>query len=171
MGAQDQGVVVGRWTVIPRTLCLITNSDDLLLMKRGLHKRAFPGRYNGIGGHIERDEDPLTSARREIQEETGLIVRDLRLRGINNIDAKQEVGIMLLIFTAISDSRDVIDSDEGSLHWIPLSQALHGDLPLVEDLPILLPRLFGEKASFAPYYAHCHYDEADQFIMTFVDGI
>lgn len=82
MGSKDQGTDTSRWKVIPRTLCFITNGADVLLMKRAMHKRAFPGRYNGIGGHIERDEDPFTSARREIREETGLAVDDLRLRGI-----------------------------------------------------------------------------------------
>jgi len=54
---------------IPRTLCFITHGSDVLLMKRGEHTRIFPGRYNGIGGHLERDEDPLTGALREITEE------------------------------------------------------------------------------------------------------
>jgi len=62
MGAKDQGAdaTAGRWLVIPRTLCFVTHGDDVLLLKRAGHKRVYPGLYNGVGGHLERDEDPLT---------------------------------------------------------------------------------------------------------------
>ncbi|PJF37889.1 MAG: hypothetical protein CUN55_19790, partial [Phototrophicales bacterium] len=62
MGANEQGanVTSGRWLTIPRTLCFIFNGDDVLLMKRSPHRRVFPNCYNGVGGHIERDEDPYT---------------------------------------------------------------------------------------------------------------
>lgn len=140
MSAQ-QGIDPARWSVIPRTLCFILNGEDMLLMQRGLHKRAFPGRYNGIGGHVERDEDVYTSALREITEETGLTVHDLTLRGTMHIDAGQMTGILLYILpdTATSDSRTVTDCDEGTLHWIALDK-MH-DLPLVDDLPAILARL------------------------------
>src|SRR5215813_2874096 len=120
MGASEQGAnaTEGRWLTIPRTLCFVLNGDDILLMKRGSHKRVFPNRYNGVGGHIERDEDPLTSARREIKEETGLDVRDLRLRAVYNIDAGETTGIVLFVFTALSDTRAVKANNEGTLHWI-----------------------------------------------------
>jgi 8-oxo-dGTP diphosphatase len=167
MGATDQGAdpAGGRWMTIPRTLCFITNGSDVLLMKRGENRRVFPGRYNGIGGHLERNEDPITGARREIIEETGLDVTDLRLRGITNVDAGQAAGIMLFTFTAVAASRDLIDCDEGTLHWVPMAEV--NDLPLVEDLPLLLPRLFGENASSEIFFAHMRYDKQDRVILTF----
>ncbi len=167
MGAQDQGVDLssGRWITIPRTLSFVTNGGDVLLIKRGLHKRAFPGRYDGIGGHLERGEDPLTGALREIVEETGLTVHDARLRGISHIDTGQAAGVLLFIFTARSETRQVAECDEGTLHWVSISEA--NALPLVEDLPILLPRLFGNRAPDTPFFAHVRYDQADQMIMTF----
>ncbi len=168
MGAQDQGIVGGRWMVIPRTLGFIRQGDDVLLMKRAAHRRVFPGRYNGIGGHLERDEDPLSGMLREIQEETGLApdqVSRVALRGICHIDAGQEAGIILFVFTAVAASRQVKANEEGSLHWVPLSHV--NSLPVADDLPILLPRLFGPKASQVPFFAHTHYDSHDQMIMAF----
>lgn len=170
MGSYEQGADArdGRWIVIPRTLCLVTNGDDVLLMKRAAHKRVFPNQYNGLGGHIERDEDPLSSARREIQEESGLRVRDVRLRAVYNIDAGKSSGILLFVFTAISDSRDVTENSEGTLHWIPQARLL--DLDLVEDLPIILPRVLAMQPDDPPLFIHVSYDDRDQIQMRFADN-
>lgn len=169
MNASEQGAnaVDGRWIVIPRTLCFITNGDDVLLMKRAPHKRIFPNRYNGVGGHIERNEDPLTSARREILEETGLNVRELELRAVYNIDANEESGILLFVFVARSNSREVIANSEGTLHWIPISKVFQFDL--VEDLPIILPRVLDTSTSDFPLFLHVGYDADDCIQMRFAN--
>lgn len=169
MGAQAQGASATgqRWLTVNRTLILITNGDHVLLMKRALTKRIFPGYYNGVGGHIERDEDPLSCAVREIREETGLTVHRVRFRGVYNIDAGDANGIVLFIFTAESNTRDVIFCDEGTLEWIPLDAVQR--LNLVEDLPLIWPRLFGEQVSESPFFAHVSYDRNDQIVMRFAE--
>jgi 8-oxo-dGTP diphosphatase len=169
MGANEQGAnaTANRWLTIPRTLSFVLNGDDVLLMKRAAHKRVFPNRYNGVGGHIERDEDPLTSAKREIKEETGLDVRDLNLCAVYNIDAGEATGILLLVFTATSDRREVTANAEGTLHWVGREQ-LH-ELDLVEDLPILLPRILERQTGDLPHFVHMSYDAADQIQMRFAE--
>ncbi len=169
MGANDQGVDKARWAAIPRTLCFVTNGNDVLLLKRAAHKRAFPGLYNGVGGHLERNEDPYSGAVREIHEETGLSVSQVQLRGITHIDPRGEVGILLFIFTAVTESREVGICDEGTLEWIPLTRVF--DLPLVEDLPTVLPLLFGDAKIGLPFFAHVRYNDADQLIMTFAANV
>lgn len=171
MGSQEQGAdaTAGRWLVIPRTLCFVRNGPDILLMKRAPHKRVFPGRYNGVGGHIERDEDPLTSARREIMEETGLTVHDLCLRAVYNIDVGADTGIVLFVFTASSDSRDLAQTPEGELQWVPVDAV--GNLDLVEDLPLLLPRVLALPSDAAPLFVHVSYDEQDNIRMRWADEI
>lgn len=161
MGANEQGANAtdGRWLTIPRTLCFVTNGDAVLLMRRAAHKRVFPNRYNGVGGHIERDEDPFTSAKREILEETGLSVHDLKLRAVYNIDAGETTGIILFVFTALADQRAVTANDEGTLHWIPKTVVTHVDL--VEDLPLILPRILEMKDWDVPLSVHVSYDEDD----------
>lgn len=171
MGANDQGanLTEGRWLTIPRTLCFVTNSNDVLLMKRAAHKRVFPNRYNGVGGHIERNEDPLSGARREIHEETGLQVRDLRLRAVYNIDTKAETGITLFVFTAVSDSREFTANNEGTLHWIAKNTVLEYDL--VEDLPTILPRILDMNVDDTPLFVHVSYDGADRIQMRFAQTV
>lgn len=170
MGAKEQGAdaTAGRWMTIPRTLCFIRHGNDVLLLKRGEHKRIFPGLYNGVGGHIERDEDPLTGAIREMQEETGLDVTNVHFRGVIHVDAGAESsGILVFVVTAEAASRAFTNSEEGTLEWVPLNEI--DALPLVEDLPILLPMLFDEENETAPFFAHASYDSADNLQMIFAN--
>ena len=181
MNASQQGVdtpdVDRRWLTVNRTLCFVTHSEDVLLMKRSASRRIFPGRYNGLGGHIERDEDPLRCAQREIGEESGLQVplSALRLHGVSIIDAGQATGIMLFVFTAAVKSKPILlaESPEGTLHWLPIHAAL--DLPVVDDLPVLWPRLFPSQRSLpeneiiSPFFAHVSYDQNDQMLMRFAE--
>jgi 8-oxo-dGTP diphosphatase len=169
MGAKQQGAnqSTNRWMTIPRTLAFIRNGDDILLMKRAANKRIFPNLYNGLGGHIERDEDPLTGAKREILEESGLSVQNLRMRAIYNIDAGQETGILLFVYLGESDSREItVETEEGRLEWIPIVK-LH-DYDLVEDLPLILPRILEMEKTTPPYSVHVSYDENDSIQMRFV---
>ncbi len=170
MGRTDQGVLVAadRYQVIPRTLCFITYGDEVLLLRGAPDKRIWANRYNGIGGHIERGEEIWTAARREIREETGLEVTDLRLRGIVHVDAGDpRRGVLLFVFTAKSPTRQVSPSREGTLVWVPWQDALQ--LDLVEDLPTLLPRLFQGPEDASPFLAHYRYDDQDRLVITFAD--
>ncbi|MBI5961380.1 MAG: NUDIX domain-containing protein [Chloroflexi bacterium] len=159
---------MARWQVIPRTLCFITHGDDVLLLKRGEHKRIYPGRYNGVGGHIERDEDALTGAIREMQEETGLDVNNVRFRGHLHVDSGDQNGIMVFVFSAEATSRDFKDSEEGTLAWVHRETV--EDLPLVEDLPILIPLIFDSASDTPPFFAHTSYDTEDELVMVFANS-
>ncbi len=168
MGHEDQGVEKGRerYQVIPRTLAFITNGDDVLLLRGGPQKRLWAGLYNGVGGHVEQGEDIYQAVLREIKEETGLDVHEVRLRMVGHIDARDpRLGIMIFVFTAVAGSRDVTSSEEGTLSWVPCN-----NLPLqhvVEDLPLLLPRILAMGPTDPPFYAAYGYDEADHLQVTF----
>ena len=169
MPKHDQGVEVSlqrnRYTVIPRTLIFLTRGDKVLLLHGAPTKRIWANKYNGIGGHVERDEDIFSAAQREIREETGLEVENLRLAGLINIDGDQPTGIMLFVFTATARSGDPIPSEEGSLEWIHRDQLAQIDL--VEDLTTILPRALDLPPHTSPFFAHYHYDEQEQLIIRF----
>jgi 8-oxo-dGTP diphosphatase len=171
VGRQEQGVFAsdGRYQTVPRTLSFILYGDDVLLLKGAPDKRLWPNRFNGVGGHVERDEDVCAAALREICEETGWEadnVEDVRLRGLINVDAgHSQLGVMLFVFTARARTRETCASAEGTLEWIPGSRLL--DYALVEDLPHLLPRLLSMPKDAPPLYAHYSYDEHDELIIRF----
>jgi 8-oxo-dGTP diphosphatase len=146
----------------------VFNGNDILLMKRAAHRRIFPNRYNGVGGHIERDEDPFSGAKREIKEETGLDVHDLQLRAVHHIDAGEETGIMMFVFTATSDNRVLRDTgEEGTLRWVARDEILA--LNLVDDLPQLLPRILAMGKTDPPFFAHISYDASDTIQIRFAE--
>jgi len=122
---------------IPRVLCFITHGDDVLLLRRAPDKRLWANRYNGIGGHVEPGEDVYSAARREIQEEAGIPITELRLRGIITVaPERDEPGVLLFVFTAQALSRDVQASAEGQPVWVARDQI--GTLDVVEDVPVVL---------------------------------
>ncbi len=173
MPRSEQGVEVSlkgnRYLAIPRTLCFITRGRDEVLLLRGAPtKRIWAGKYNGIGGHVERGEDILTSIRREVREETGLAVENIALRGVINVDAGEAVGILVFVCCAEYQSGDPIPSEEGTLEWIRRDRL--ASLPLVEDLPDILPRILDGAPHDPLFFARTHYDADDRLVIEFAEG-
>lgn len=167
MGKDKQGLDASseRYTVVPRTLCFILSpgGDDVLLLKGAPTKRIWPNQYNGIGGHMEPGEDVYTAAVREVREETGLAVWDVRLRGVINIPVEDRRGIVVFVFAARAESRRITPSKEGALEWISRAQLL--SLDLVEDLPALIPRALDAPPGAPPFFGLYTYDRADRLVM------
>ena len=174
MPASDQGVEKQRYALIPRTLIFLTTIDHVLLLKGAAHKRLWADLYNGIGGHVEKGEDVLSAAHRELLEESTLRVENLWLCGIVTINTGQDKGVVIFIFRGDYDSIHntenqqewkTRDSLEGTLEWVPLSELL--SLPLVEDLPIILPRVLAAQKGAPPFFARYSYDDLDQLVISF----
>ena len=161
----DQGVNLERYMLIPRTLIFLTRGEQLLLLKGAQDKRLWAGLYNGIGGHVEQGEDILSSARRELMEETGLESPDLHLCGVVTIDTHTNPGVCVYVFKGECPYGQLKLSQEGTLEWVQLSELNH--LPLVADLPILITKILEHTPGDPPFSAHSHYSESDDLVVTF----
>jgi 8-oxo-dGTP diphosphatase len=167
MTLAGQRVQTDRYTLIPRTLSFLLRDRDVCLLQLPEDRGAWGGLYNGIGGHIERGEDPLSAARREILEETGLTPERLRLCGVVNIDTGKQLGIGLYIYVGEVRSGDLRKSSEGQPSWIPLEKI--DQTPVVEDLPFLLPKAIDAYMSRSPFSAIYNYSADEKLSIKFVE--
>ena len=156
MTSTNQGSTEERYKIVPRTLIFITREDKVLMLKGAADKPIWANLYNGIGGHIERGEDVLSAARRELMEETGLVVPDLWLCGTIIVDTGDEVGIGLYVLRGELIRGEPTTSSEGNLEWVPQSQI--DQLPLVEDLYTLLPKMLDMSVDQPPFAGLYQFD-------------
>lgn len=163
MSQSDQGVPKDRYTVIPRTAIFLRRGDSYLLLKGAPMKRLWANKYNGLGGHVERGEDVLVAAKRELLEEAGLAA-DLWLCGTLIVDAGA-TGICLYFFSGECLDGEPVASEEGLAEWIPFERI--GELPAVEDLPVLLGRIHTMRRGDPPFSARSYYDAGGKLIVEF----
>jgi 8-oxo-dGTP diphosphatase len=165
MPVTDQDITRDRYMLVPRVAVFIRRDDSYLLIKGAPTKRRWAGKYNGIGGHVERGEDILTAARRELLEETALEA-DLWLCGTVVVDAG-EIGVGLYIFTAEHSEGELEASAEGSPEWVRYEDV--ASLPAVEDLPVLLDHIQAMKPGMPPFSARSFYDRDGRLQVVFAD--
>ena len=168
---EEQGLEhAARYAVIPRTLSFLTQGEEVLLLRGAPTKRLWANLLNGIGGQIEPGEDPLDGARREIREETGLAVEALTLRAVVHVAGRgPHAGVIFFVFTGKAPCRNVRASHEGALEWHRLDALPYAEM--VEDLAVLLPRLFAAEAPPAvPLYGNYTAGEDERLRFAFQAG-
>ncbi len=159
MSLLGQQVQSGRYSVVPRCLSFLLHQEKVLLIRIAEDRGTWSGHLNGVGGHIERGEDPRSAALREIKEETGLILSpsSLYLSGVVTVDVGNSPGVGLYIFVGETETSETHSSDEGTTEWIDVDDFERQTL--VKDLPVLLPRAIKSYHDKQPFCAVITFDE------------
>jgi 8-oxo-dGTP diphosphatase len=141
------------YTPILATLGYVLSPDRQRVLMVHRNARAGDhhlGKYNGLGGKLEADEDVAAGMRRELHEEAGIDVLSLQLRGTISWPGFGKHGEDWLGFIFLIDrfaGEPPAANAEGDLEWVALD-ALDG-LPMWEGDRHFLPLVFdGDPRTF-----------------------
>ncbi len=138
------------YTPILATLGYVLSPDGRQVLL--IHRNRRPddihfGKYNGLGGKLDRGEDVVSCLRREVREESGLECDALRLRGTISWpgfgkQGEDWFGFIFLVERWHGEPR--AESAEGSLEWVALDRL--PQLPLWEGDRHFIPLVFDGSA-------------------------
>ncbi|MBV2209971.1 MAG: 8-oxo-dGTP diphosphatase [Thermomonas sp.] len=134
------------YTPIIATLGYVLSPDRTKVLM--IHRNARPddlhlGKYNGLGGKMEPNEDVLACMKREIREEAGVECTSLTLRGTLSWPGFGKQGEDWLGFIFIIDNytgTPLKKNPEGTLEWVERDRLL--DLPLWDGDRLFVPLVF-----------------------------
>lgn len=125
-----------------------------------LYRYHAPNQYfwNGVGGKLQPDETPRECVLREVEEETGILLDDVRFGGIVTWDESDGVCGMYVYVAELPEGdyrRYMVpfDCDEGMLAWM-LANEVMNSVEVVDNIPHFLPSML---AGDVPKRWHCRY--------------
>lgn len=138
------------YTPILATLGYVFSPDGASVLM--IHRNSRPGdlhlgKYNGLGGKLDRGEDVVSGMRREIQEEAGIECHELELAGTISWPGFGRNGEdwFGFIFRVLQFSGIPFEANpEGALEWVEIGRVQ--TLPLWEGDQFFLPLVLDRKA-------------------------
>ncbi len=134
------------YTPILATLGYVLSPDRQSVLM--VHRNARPGdqhlgKYNGLGGKLERDEEIVAGMQRELREEAGITALELTLRGTVSWPGFGKNGedwfAFIFVITRFSGTPPAANV-EGTLEWVPIARVM--ELPLWPGDRFFLPLVF-----------------------------
>ena len=95
------------------------DKDKLLMCKR--EKEPYKGKYNLVGGKVEPNENEITAAYRELEEETGITKDDINLKHLMNFNYIND-GFELEVFAGKLNKDVNLVEEVNKLYWMETSE-------------------------------------------------
>ena len=123
--------------------CYVKKDGKYLMLHRNNNKRIMPGVWMAPGGRREFCEGLFDCARREVFEETGLKISNLKIRASGIVYIKNlDMQLLLNFLTAEYASGELKQNPEdGELVWLTPEEILKLD-NLLAELRHVLPHVF-----------------------------
>lgn len=152
------------YTPILATLAYLLSPDrsQVLLIYRTRPDDDALGKYNGLGGKVERSENIGDSLRRELSEEAGVSITETAFRGTVSWPGFGKNGEDWLAFIFVVTAWDgeiALGNHEGTLSWQPVTRLLSGELPLWSGDKYFLPLVFD--ADPRPFHGVMPYENGE----------
>ena len=105
------------------TLCYIEKNDKYLMLYRNKKENDLnEGKWIGVGGKFEERESPEECLVREVKEETGITVKDIKYLGSDFVKGKE---LLMLTYLAYYESGEIEKSTEvEGAAWYNIEDAL-----------------------------------------------
>jgi 8-oxo-dGTP diphosphatase len=124
---------------------LLTPTRDVLLIQRGWNP--YEGRWALPGGHVDDGEHTIAAARRELTEETGLVVEDLDLMGVYADPGRDPRGryVTFTYFASLTGVPPVPVAGDDAIdaRWWPVSE-LSAQMMAFDHYSIIIDACEGE---------------------------
>ena len=134
------------YTPILGTLAYVMSPDGsqvLLIHRNTRGDDQHLGKYNGLGGKLEADEDVIAGLQREIREEAGIECEEIELRGTIHwpgFGLNNEDWFGFIFRVNCFSGQPFTENPEGTLSWVDVDKIL--DLPLWPGDRYFLPLVF-----------------------------
>lgn len=133
-----------RFTPVVGTLAYLLDpaTDRVLIIRRNARPDDDHfGKVNGLGGKVEVDEDIVSSARREVLEESGLTATELQMRGtvtFSDFGPNREQWLVFIFLVTSWTGECMTENNEGELEWVDRSLLLDASQggPAATQLPM-----------------------------------
>jgi len=127
--------------VLQMVICanvFIRKDGKYLLMKRSPNKKYAPNRIHPFGGKIDKDENPYEGAVREIKEELGINIKNLKLEAvILELTDEKDLPVNWLVFhfSADYESGEIKPNEEGEVVYLTSEEVKSSNLfPSVKSI-------------------------------------
>ncbi len=127
-------------------ICMIEDDAGNVVVQERTSKK-WPG-ISFPGGHVEPGESFVDSTVREIWEETGLKISQLKLCGMENW-VEDGVRNVVFLYKTSTFEGEVTSSEEGKVWWMPLREVTNQELS--GGMPGML-RLFSDETLSEQFY-------------------
>ena len=123
-------------------VCLVDRQGRILMQHRSADAKVSAGQWALPGGKIEADETPDAAARREVLEETGIVIPDVEhlWTGTRPSVSTPDGLVEMHVFCAPTEARqeDVVLGEGQAMVFLPPEEAMARDLGVTAA--IVLPR-------------------------------
>ena len=132
--SKDHKTVTNRHQIPITVFTILVNEMDEVLLMRRANTGFGDGQYSLPGGHLEKGEQVRYTAMREVLEETGIILHNVKIMGVIHSDVDREY-LHFIAFATPEDwegeARNTEPDQCDDLKWCPWGDWPENTLPCI----------------------------------------